>query len=44
MACKGGCIGGAGCVNHGDKNRKKIDAYANSSNRQTIKESVEKGC
>lgn len=43
MACKGGCIGGAGCVNHGEKNRKKIDDYANASDVKTISESVEKG-
>jgi [FeFe] hydrogenase (group B1/B3) len=40
MACKGGCIGGAGCINHGDKNRKKIDDYASSADKKSITESA----
>ena len=28
MACQGGCIGGAGCLTHGVKNKHEIDKYA----------------
>ncbi len=27
MACEGGCIGGAGCLTHGEKNKVEIDKY-----------------
>lgn len=27
MACYGGCINGAGCLTHGEKNRKDVDKY-----------------
>ncbi len=27
MACEGGCIGGAGCLTHGEKNKAAIDSY-----------------
>ncbi|CDF00963.1 iron only hydrogenase large subunit C-terminal domain [Ruminococcus sp. CAG:624] len=27
MACKGGCIGGAGCLTHGEKNKAEVDKY-----------------
>lgn len=27
MACVGGCIGGAGCLTHGDKNKAEVDKY-----------------
>ncbi len=27
MACVGGCIGGAGCLTHGEKNRAQVDEY-----------------
>ena len=27
MACVGGCIGGAGCLTHGEKNKAEVDAY-----------------
>ena len=38
MACKGGCVGGAGCLNHDDKNANKIDEYA----KEAVKNSAEK--
>lgn len=40
MACKDGCISGAGCLSHGEKNRKKITDYAESATAKTIEESV----
>ena len=40
MACKDGCISGAGCLSHGEKNRKTISDYALSSKKKTIEESV----
>ena len=27
MACVGGCIGGAGCLTHGEKNKNDVDKY-----------------
>ena len=27
MACLGGCIGGAGCLTHGEKNKSEVDKY-----------------
>ena len=27
MACTGGCIGGAGCLTHGEKNKAEVDKY-----------------
>ena len=27
MACIGGCIGGAGCLTHGEKNKAQVDEY-----------------
>ena len=27
MACLGGCIGGAGCLTHGEKNKAEVDKY-----------------
>ena len=27
MACMGGCIGGAGCLTHGDVNKVRIDKH-----------------
>ncbi len=38
MACKDGCIGGAGCLSHGEKNRKKIDDYAISASKKSLTE------
>jgi len=27
MACVGGCIGGAGCLTHGEKSKSDVDKY-----------------
>lgn len=42
MACKGGCINGAGVQFKYSVNPKIIDDFASSSNTKTIRESVEK--
>ena len=31
MACAGGCIGGAGCITHGDKNRTEVERHGEST-------------
>ena len=40
MACPGGCIGGAGILRHGDKNRAAIDKYGKEAGFKTISDSV----
>ncbi|MBO5247982.1 MAG: 4Fe-4S dicluster domain-containing protein [Clostridia bacterium] len=40
MACEGGCIGGAGCLTHGDRNKLRIDAYGEEAHAQTIAEAL----
>lgn len=36
MACVGGCIGGAGCLTHGDRNKSEIDNYGKEALEKTI--------
>jgi [FeFe] hydrogenase (group B1/B3) len=36
MACVGGCIGGAGCLTHGEKNRNEVDNYGKEAMEKTI--------
>ena len=31
MACVGGCIGGAGCLTHGDRNRVEVEKFGHTS-------------
>lgn len=40
MACVGGCIGGAGCLTHGEKNRAEVDKYGNEALEKTISDAV----
>ena len=40
MACVGGCIGGAGCLTHGEKNRKQVDEYGKEAYEKTITDAV----
>ena len=40
MACIGGCINGAGCLSHGEKNRSQIDAFGKIG-KETITEAIE---
>ena len=40
MACLGGCIGGAGCLTHGEKNRAEVDKYGREAYEKTITDAV----
>lgn len=40
MACIGGCIGGAGCLTHGEKNKKQVDEYGNQAFEKNITDAV----
>ena len=36
MACINGCIGGAGCLTHGEKNKAEVDKYGKEALEKTI--------
>ncbi len=40
MACSGGCIGGAGCLTHGEKNKSEVDKYGREALEKTIKDAI----
>ncbi len=40
MVCNGGCIGGAGCLKHGEKNRSEVDKYGLQAVEKTIGDAV----
>ena len=40
MACIGGCIGGAGCLTHGEKNKAEVDKYGMEAYEKTIASAV----
>lgn len=40
MACTGGCIGGAGCLTHGEKNKAEVDKYGMEAYEKTIKDAI----
>ena len=40
MACIGGCIGGAGCLTHGDKNKADVDKYGMEAMEKTITDAI----
>ena len=40
MACIGGCIGGAGCLTHGEKNKAQVDDYGREAMEKTITDAV----
>lgn len=40
MACVGGCVGGAGCLTHGEKNRVIVDNYSKTAGDKTILDSL----
>lgn len=40
MACESGCIGGAGCITHGPKNKTDVDKYGHEAMEKTIKDSI----
>ncbi|MGN1409668.1 MAG: 4Fe-4S dicluster domain-containing protein [Eubacteriales bacterium] len=40
MACIGGCIGGAGCLTHGEKSKSDVDKYGMLAHEKTIADAV----
>ena len=40
MACVGGCIGGAGCLTHGEKNKAEVDKYGMEAYEKTISDAI----
>ena len=40
MACTGGCIGGAGCLTHGEKNKAEVDKYGMDAYEKTIASAI----
>lgn len=40
MACVGGCIGGAGCLTHEEKNKANVDAYGREALEKTITDAI----
>ena len=40
MACVGGCIGGAGCLTHREKNKAEVDKYGREAMEKTIADAV----
>ncbi len=41
MACTGGCIGGAGCLTHGAKDKSEVDKYGMLAFEKTILDAVQ---
>ena len=40
MACIGGCIGGAGCLTHGEKNKAEVDKYGREALEKSIGDAI----
>lgn len=40
MACIGGCIGGAGCLTHGEKNKAEVDKYGHQAFEKNITDAI----
>lgn len=40
MACTGGCIGGAGCLTHGEKSKSDVDKYGMEAYEKTITDAL----
>ena len=40
MACQGGCIGGAGCLTHGTKDKSEVDKYGHEALEKTIADAL----
>lgn len=40
MACLGGCIGGAGCLTHGPKDKSQVDKYGREAYEKTISDAI----
>lgn len=42
MICSGGCVGGAGCLNHGgESHRSDVESYGKKSSHETIKGAID---
>ena len=40
MACVNGCIGGAGCLTHGPKDKTQVDKYGELAKEKSIKDAI----
>lgn len=40
MACNGGCIGGAGCLTHGEKDKNEVDKYGMEAYEKFITDTI----
>lgn len=40
MACAGGCIAGAGCLTHGEKDKEQVDKYGREAFEKSIKDAI----
>ena len=40
MACLGGCVGGAGCLTHAEKNKTIVENHSKAASKQTITEAI----
>ena len=40
MACTGGCVGGAGCLTHSDRNRIQVEKFSKTAGDKTISDSL----
>ena len=40
MACVGGCIGGAGCLTHGEKNKAEVEKYGRRAIDKSISDAI----
>lgn len=40
MACTGGCVGGAGCLTHAEKNKDRVEDFGKASAKKTINEAI----
>ena len=40
MACVGGCIGGAGCLSHSERNKAEVDQYGMEAHEKTITDAI----
>lgn len=41
MICNGGCIGGAGCLTHGEANKRGVEKYGKESSAESIKQAID---
>lgn len=40
MACDGGCVGGAGCLTHGERNKLEVEKYGQLSQAKNISDAI----